>query len=213
MTMQTLNAFGAYVVMVFLTVAAPGPGQLMTIQNAAKFGWGAAMAGVAGLCLGTVLMSSLSVLGLGGLLQTLPQALWVAKLAGASYLLHLSWKAWRSSAPSAQPQALAGPERVERLGVLLRRGFLLQTVNPKPVLFFLAVLPPLVLDANDERLSLVRTTGAISVYLLALVLIHGSLAALVTRRRRLKVSHQGTRWLQRGSAMCFAAFALLLLWR
>lgn len=212
MTMQTLNAFGAYVVMVFLTVAAPGPGQLMTIQNAVRQGWGAAMLGVVGLCLGTVLMSSLSVLGMGGVLQTVPQALWVAKLAGAGYLLHLSWKAWRGAPPPASPQPQAELERVERPGVLLRRGFLLQTVNPKPVLFFLAVLPPLALDSNDGSLSPVRAAAAISVYLFALLLIHGSLAVLVTRRR-FKVSQHGLRWLQRGSALCFAGFALLLLWR
>lgn len=213
MTMQFPSAFGAYVVMVFLTVAAPGPGQLMTIQNAAKQGLGAAMLGVAGLCLGTVLMSSLSVLGMGGLLQTAPQVLWGMKLAGAGYLLHLSWKAWRSAVPSAPSQSLAAPERVERPGVLLRRGFLLQTVNPKSVLFFLAVLPSLALDPNDGSLSLVRAAAAIGVYLCALLLIHGSLAAVVTRRRRFLVSHEGARWLQRGSALCFAAFALLLLWR
>jgi len=212
MTTQILHAFGAYVVMVFLTVAAPGPGQLMTIQNAAKQGWGAAMFGVVGLCLGTVLMSSLSALGMGGILQTVPRALWVAKLAGAGYLLHLSWKAWRGAPPSASPKTRTEPERVERPGVLLRRGFLLQTVNPKPVLFFLAVLPSLALDSNDGSLSLVRAAAAISVYLFAVLLIHGSLAALVTRRRS-KVSQQGMRWLQRGSAMCFAGFALLLLWR
>ncbi|MEX1168269.1 MAG: LysE family translocator, partial [Hydrogenophaga sp.] len=203
--------YGAYVAMVFLTVAAPGPGQLMTIQNAAAQGFGAAMCGVAGLCLGTVLMSSLSVLGMGGLLRSLPEALWGMKLAGASYLLYLAWKAWRSASRPLSTQALNAGDPREAPWILVRRGFLLQTVNPKPVLFFLAVLPPLALDMNDGSFSLTRACAAISVYLCALWLIHGGLALVVTRRRHAVVSHASARWIQRGSALCFAGFALLLM--
>lgn len=213
MTMPLMSAYSAYIAMVFLTVAAPGPGQLMTIQNATAQGLGAAMFGVAGLCLGTVLMSSLSVLGVGGLLQSLPEALWGMKLAGACYLMYLAWKAWRSARLPVATQALSACEPRDSPGILVRRGFLLQTVNPKPIFFFLAVLPPLALDTRDGSFSLLRAFAAISVYLCALWVIHGGLALVVTRRRRAVASHRSARWLQRGSALCFAGFALLLLLR
>lgn len=210
MMSSTIDAQGAYVAMVFLTVATPGPGQILTIRHATELGWRAAMLGVLGLCLGTVLMSGLSLLSLAGLLTVWPQWVMLLRWAGAAWLMHLAWQAWRGAArPIRVPDGVDGA-RAHAAWVLLRRGLMLQTVNPKPVLFFLAVLPPMALDAASGELAPWRAVGAISVYLCALLVIHGSLAAVAVRARHARPAPEAVTWLRRGSAVGLGLFALLL---
>lgn len=208
-----MGVTGAYVLMVFLTVATPGPGQLMTIGNAMGQGWKQAMLGVLGLALGTVLMSSLSVLGMGTLLTVMPGLLTLLKLAGAVYLLYLSQAMWRSACapqPAAPPTSKPSPTPA---WTLLRRGLLLQTVNPKPVLFFMAVLPRVAMEPASATLSARKAALAIGLYVLALLIIHGSLAAAAVTTRHAPRSPLCARLLKRCSSVCFALFAGLLLFK
>lgn len=205
----------AYGVMVLLTVVTPGPGQLMTVGNALRQGWWAAMCGVAGLSLGTVCMASVSALGVGRVLQTHPQTVNMLRWLGAAYLVYMAQVAWRQ-ASVAMPPLLAGS--ASRTGTatawtLLVRGWVLQLTNPKPVFFFLAVLPPLAMDAASGRWVPWRAVAAVGGYVLALLLIHGTLAALVLRLRTAVPQRPVQRWLRRGSAVCFVLFAVLLVAR
>ena len=211
MTTSTIDVQGAYVAMVFLTVATPGPGQILTIRHATELGWRAAMLGVLGLCVGTVLMSGLSLLSLAGLLLWWPQWFTLLKWAGAAILMRFAWQSWRAAATAVQGPVALGDGCAPGAWVLLRRGLMLQTVNPKPVLFFLAVLPPVALDAPSGDLVPWRAAGAVGVYLCALLLIHGGLAAVAVRLRQARPAPGAVAWLRRGSAVCLGVFALLLI--
>ncbi|MYM90482.1 LysE family transporter, partial [Rugamonas sp. FT82W] len=90
--------------MVVFTVSSPGPGVLMTLDNAIAGGWRAAMHGVLGLALGAAAMAGLSSAGIGLLIHSSPALFQLLKYAGVAYLFHLSLKTWRR-APPAQARA------------------------------------------------------------------------------------------------------------
>lgn len=202
---------GLYLVMVVLTVVSPGPGLLMTLDNALARGWRVAMGGVCGLALGAALMASLSVLGLGMLVSAHAPLLAALKVAGAAYLLYLAQGAWNRHRSASGPAPRADGARAWPAAPLLGKGFWLQTSNPKPILFFLTVLPQVALDGAPQTLSVWRTAGAIAAYAGVLLIVHGSLAAVATRARPWLSSDTATRLLGRASAVLFVCFTGLLL--
>jgi threonine/homoserine/homoserine lactone efflux protein len=169
------------------------------------------MHGVCGLAMGATLMASLSVLGLGVLVSAHTLLLAALKVAGAVYLLYLAQGAWNRHRSAGGPAPQAGGARTWPVAPLLGKGFWLQTSNPKPILFFLTVLPQVAMDGSSQTLSAWRTAGAIATYALVLLMIHGSLAAVATRARPWLTSPTATRLLGRASAVLFVCFAGLLL--
>ena len=73
--------------------------------------------------------------GLGAVVAAHPGALLAIKYAGAAYLLWLAWKSWRAGPADPSARGSVRPWNI------IRRGFLSNALNPKPVLFLLAFLP------------------------------------------------------------------------
>ena len=80
------NTYWIFVVMVIFTVSSPGPGVLMTLDNAIAGGWRAAMHGVFGLAIGAAVMAGLSSAGIGLLIRSSPTLFMLLKYSGVSYL-------------------------------------------------------------------------------------------------------------------------------
>lgn len=94
------DTYWLYVLMVIFTVASPGPGVLMTLDNAIASGWRASMHGVLGLALGAAIMAGLSSAGVGLLVRSSPPLFLLLKYCGVSYLFYLAYKTWhRASSP------------------------------------------------------------------------------------------------------------------
>ena len=77
-----------FVTVAALTVASPGPGVVMTLSNALRFGLRGAFSGILGIACGALVVAALSATSLG-LLATSATAFTAAKFAGAAYLLYL----------------------------------------------------------------------------------------------------------------------------
>ncbi len=93
-----------------------------------------ALAGL-GVGLGVIWHVSLAVLGVSAVIAAFPGAMAMIRWAGAAYLTYLAWKSWRARAELPEGRgARSGWSAV-------RRGFLSNALNPKPVLFILAFLP------------------------------------------------------------------------
>ena len=88
-----------------------------------------------GVGLGVLMHVTLATVGLGAVVAAHPEALRAIRYAGAAYLLWLAWKSWRAG--PADPSARGSV----RAWNIIRRGFLSNALNPKPVLFLLAFLP------------------------------------------------------------------------
>ncbi|WP_207100490.1 LysE family translocator [Paracoccus shandongensis] len=113
------------------------PGQDVFFASACGIQGGPRAGALAGLGvgLGVLMHVTLATVGLGALVAAHPGALLAVKYAGAGYLLWLAWKSWRAG--PADPSARGSV----RPWAIIRRGFLSNALNPKPVLFLLAFLP------------------------------------------------------------------------
>lgn len=88
-----------------------------------------------GVGLGVLMHLAMATVGLGAVVAAHPQALRAVKYAGAAYLLWLAWKSWTAGPVDPSARGSARPWNI------VRRGFLSNALNPKPVLFLLAFLP------------------------------------------------------------------------
>jgi len=134
--------YSAFLVAMFVMAITPGPANLFAIATGMQKGKGAALLGVAGMNLATLVWFACSALGLGALIIAFPQAFHVLALAGAAYLVWLGFKSIRSGIRDKGGEAEARSFRMGRSA--FRDGFAVQIANPKILLFFTAVLPPFI---------------------------------------------------------------------
>lgn len=113
------------------------PGQDVFFASACGIQGGPRAGALAGLGvgLGVLMHLSLATFGLGAVVAAHPGALRAIKYAGAAYLLWLAWKSWTAGPVDPSARGSARPWNI------IRRGFLSNALNPKPVLFLLAFLP------------------------------------------------------------------------
>lgn len=125
----------------FATLAisvAPGPGALAAMGAGLQHGFARGQPVAFGLALGVVTQLMVVGVGLGALLATSEAAFSVVKWLGAAYLVWLGVQQWRAPPrPLAAMQALGLARRRD----LVRKGWMVNSLNPKGTVFLLAVVP------------------------------------------------------------------------
>ena len=120
--------------------AAPGPSNLYVLSRSLAQGTAGGLVSALGLALGSLFHVALAVAGLAALLSYAPTLYDAIRLAGAAYLIYLGIKTLR--APGASMPANGGARRA--LPRILFDAALVEMLNPKTALFFLAFLPQFV---------------------------------------------------------------------
>jgi threonine/homoserine/homoserine lactone efflux protein len=134
------TSLGIFVVAAILLLLTPGPAVLYIVARSVEQGRIAGLASVCGIATGTLVHVLAAALGLSALLASSALAFAVVKYAGAVYLIYIGLRRLqRADAPAAQIEL---PRR--SLGRLYRDGFVVNLLNPKTALFFLAFLPQFV---------------------------------------------------------------------
>jgi threonine/homoserine/homoserine lactone efflux protein len=134
--------YSAFLAAMFVMAITPGPANLFAIATGMQKGKGAALLGVVGMNIASLVWFCASALGLGALIVTFPKAFHVLALAGAAYLV---WLGIKSILSGLKADADPGEPRQFRMGrSAFRDGFAVQIANPKVLLFFTAVLPPFI---------------------------------------------------------------------
>ncbi len=139
MTLYTF--FGFLCASMALTVS-PGPDNIFVITQGITRGRKAAIVTALGMCSGVSIHTTAAAFGISAIFYSSALAFNLVKFAGAGYLLYLAWKTLRSSAVLK----LAADESLPA-AALFRRGFIMNVLNPKVALFFLAFLPQFVYPA------------------------------------------------------------------
>lgn len=134
MAFETWIAFVA-ASMVLLVI--PGPAILLVVSYALGRGWKVAVPVAVGTALGDLTAMTLSMLGVGALLAGSALLFTMIKWIGAGYLVFLGVKLWRAGGtldaePRTDPVAT---------GRMIAHAWLVTTLNPKSILFFVAFLP------------------------------------------------------------------------
>ncbi len=137
---MTLTTYLLYLAAVALLVLSPGPTMLMCITTAIHHGPRKAMLSAGGSVTAVLGVMLLSALGLGALLAASDVAFAIAKLLGASYLIALGIKTFRSQGTLLTSDADANVSAATSRASYVR-GFLVGASNPKALLFFAAFFP------------------------------------------------------------------------
>jgi homoserine/homoserine lactone efflux protein len=126
----------------FLIALSPGAGAVQSMATGLTHGVRRGYWSILGLEIGLMLQLALVALGLGAIVTSSIVAFNVVKWIGVAYLLYLAVKQWRTATRDLGEQlGAAGPSSRR---ALVARGFLVNTTNPKGLVFFLAVLPQFV---------------------------------------------------------------------
>jgi threonine/homoserine/homoserine lactone efflux protein len=120
---------------------APGPNNLLSVSNAARYGFRRSVLGGMGRMLAFAGMLVLASLGLAVVLQASALVFNAIRWLGAAYLLYLSVQLWRA-VPQSQTEASAAEGRSSL--ALARQEFWVAAGNPKAILIFTAFLPQFV---------------------------------------------------------------------
>lgn len=125
--------------------AVPGPALVVLLTRGVDRGARAAVATAVGLSAGTCVHVLAAVVGLSALLTASATAFGVVKVVGALYLVWLGVQRLRDRSPLVDLDRDAVPESPgPGTRRALRDGFLVNVLNPKVAVFFLAFLPPFV---------------------------------------------------------------------
>lgn len=123
-----------------IVVLIPGTGVLYTVSMGLFIGKRASIFAALGCTVGILPALLASILGLAAVFHTSALAFQVVKFVGVAYLLYLAWSMWRSSAALS----LNNSEKAVRYFDISIKGFLMNILNPKLSIFFLAFLPQFV---------------------------------------------------------------------
>ena len=133
-----------FLIAAFVLLVTPGPAVLYVVTRSLDLGRRAGLASVAGIGLGTLGHVAATTLGLSAVLASSPLAFGVVKWAGAAYLVWIGVRRMRTPDPEG-PRA---PLVQQGLGTIFRQGVVVNLLNPKTALFFLAFLPQFVNPAH-----------------------------------------------------------------
>jgi len=184
MTASTLLCFlGASAA---LTLA-PGPDTAFILAQGISRGRRAAILTAWGMCSGISVHTTAAALGISAALYSSAAAFTVLKYVGAAYLLFLAFKAVKETplVPSQPGSTIAAA--AQPWWTLFRRGFLMNVVNPKVALFFLAFLPQFILRDGSSIALQMALLGLVfmlqAVVILSMVgFLSGSLGNALLRR-------------------------------
>jgi threonine/homoserine/homoserine lactone efflux protein len=188
-----------------IVVLIPGTGVVYTVSTGLLRGKKASVFAALGCTAGIVPHLAATVLGLAALMHTSALAFQIVKYAGVAYLLYLAYATWRDKSAFV----IDGPASGISATRLMVRGILLNILNPKLTIFFLAFLPQFVDQGALSPLAhLLLLSGVFMAMTLAIFIVYGLLAHAF--RRAVIDSPRVQAWLRRGFAAAFAGLSAQL---
>lgn len=166
-----------YLLIVTITVASPGPGVILTLSNAIRYGTKPALAGALGISLGILVIAIISATSVGVLLSTSAFAFSVFKYIGAAYLIYLGVKLWRSPAIKLKNSVKTSSDDLKqnRLSqkqqylIRFKEGLLISILNPKPIFFFMSLFPQFI---NHEQAYLLQFAYLTFTFCAMIIIVH-----------------------------------------
>jgi threonine/homoserine/homoserine lactone efflux protein len=203
-TFPNPNNLGLFALAALALLLIPGPSVLYVVTQSAEQGRVAGLASVAGIHAGTLVHVAAAALGVSALVLASAVAFTTVKLAGAAYLIYVGIRRLLDRSADATVEPRRAP-----LQTLFVRGAIVNVLNPKTALFFLAFLPQFVDTARGGVWCQVLVLGLLFI---ALGLISDSLYALaggyigaLMRRRRTAMRYaSGTIYIGLGTAAALA---------
>ncbi|KZD24640.1 LysE family translocator [Tardiphaga robiniae] len=188
-----------------VVVASPGTGALYTLATGFSRGGRSSIVAAFGCTLGIVPHMAAAILGLAALLHTSALAFQVFKYAGVAYLLYMAWKTLQEHGTLKVETDDSAQSALQ----VTTTAILINILNPKLSIFFLAFLPQFISADETHPLSQMLLLSAVFMLMTFVVFaLYGLFAAsirnhVITRPRVLT-------WMRRTFAGAFAALGAKL---
>ncbi|PWC83998.1 lysine transporter LysE [Azospirillum sp. TSH100] len=188
-----------------IVVASPGTGVLLTLAAGLSQGARASAVTAFGCTLGILPHMAAAVLGLAALLHTSAVAFQGLKILGVLYLLYMAWATLKERGALS-----VEADRTQRtVGRMILRAVLVNVLNPKLSIFFLAFLPQFVSEADPQPLArMLELSGVFMALTFAVFVVYGLFAAAV--RDQVVSRPRVMAWMRRSFAAAFAALGAKL---
>lgn len=194
-----------FLVTSLVVILVPGTGVVFTVSTGLTRGGRASVYAALGCTAGILPHLLATVLGLAAIMHTSALAFQILKYAGVAYLFYLAVATWRDRSTFA----VDGSTSKVPMTRLVVKAFLLNILNPKLTIFFLAFLPQFV-DASAPRplLHLLALSAVFMAMTFVVFVVYGLLAHAF--RRFVIESARVQRVLRYGFAAAFAALGARL---
>jgi threonine/homoserine/homoserine lactone efflux protein len=188
-----------------IVVLIPGTGVIYTVSTGLVQGRRASIYAALGCTAGIVPHLLATVLGLAAVMHTSALAFQVLKYAGVAYLFYVAWATWRDKSAFAVDGSVS---RTTASGLVLK-AFLLNILNPKLTIFFLAFLPQFVQPGVSRPLVHLLVLSAVFMAMtFAVFVVYGFVAHAF--RSAVIESARVQRWLRYSFAAAFAGLGARL---
>jgi len=147
----------AFLVTCFIVVASPGTGVLYTLATGLSRGSRASVVAAFGCTLGIVPHLAAAILGLAAILHTSAVVFQTFKMLGVAYLLYMAWSALREHGALKVETEVGARSALQ----VIVTAVLINILNPKLSIFFLAFLPQFVSPGEAHPLTQMLALSAV----------------------------------------------------
>ena len=204
----TLTLFVAAAMLLFIV---PGPAVLYIVTRSLTQGRTAGLVSVSGIHLGSLIHVAAAMLGLSALIATSATAFTALRWAGAAYLIYLGVRAFASGDDVFTP----GRGRDASYGRIFTQGVIVNVLNPKTALFFLAFVPQFVDPSAGNTTAQILVLGIAFVFAGVLsdglyAVLAGTIGDRMARRPRWRRNSRyaaGAIYIALGAAAAFSGSA------
>jgi threonine/homoserine/homoserine lactone efflux protein len=188
-----------------IIVASPGTGVVYTLAAGLSRGWRASVLAAFACTLGIVPHLIAALTGLAALLHASALAFEIVKYAGVAYLLYMAWQSLRADGAL---KVEAGADQRTSLRIVID-GVLVNILNPKLSIFFVAFLPQFISPTEPSPLlSMLELSGVFMAATFIIFAIYGVFAAAM--RQRVVGSPTVMAWMRRTFAAAFVTLGARL---
>lgn len=180
--MLTIAELSAFILVVFGLFLIPGPAVLLMITRSTHEGTKKGIITGLGIATGDFIHVLLAAVGFSAILMTSTTAFNIVKIVGAAYLIYMGIRALLAKASSIKMPDV----EQESLLKIYSQGILVEALNPKTALFFLALFPQFVIVENGTIVTQFLILGVIFVvltviYTTILAVFTGTIGQLINR--------------------------------
>ncbi|WP_237153993.1 LysE family translocator [Oryzibacter oryziterrae] len=193
-----------FIAVVSLMELTPGPNMGYLVVLSLTQGRRAGLATVAGVATGLTVQAVIATVGFGAIIADHPPLYQTMRWLGIAMLAYLAVEAWREEREKPSEDSLAAD-----LGRHFLRGFLTNVVNPKSLVFFIAVIPDFLPPPPDAALH--DMIILVAIYLAIATAVHLALVLVSARIRPWLSSGRNQTLVRRASAVALAGMVVWLM--
>ncbi|MEI4771847.1 LysE family translocator [Psychrobacillus sp. FJAT-51614] len=179
--MLNIAELSAFILVVFGLFLIPGPAVLLMITRSAQAGTKTGIITGLGIATGDFIHVLLAAVGFSAILMTSTVAFNIVKMARVAYLLYMGIRALLTKARSIKMSDVVQ----ESLLHSYRNGILVEALNPKTALFFLALFPQFV---DLESGTIVTQFLILGVIFVVLTVIYTTILSILTGKIRQQIT-------------------------